>query len=158
LYFPLSQSLHVPGPAVALNVPATQSLHSDCPEASAYLPAVQAVQAAPLAELLPASQLVQDVAVSVPALYVSVPQFSHVVPLLFRPGPHSFTHRSPLGPFQPDTQLQSVAASLPATLLLLSGQPVQDVAMSVPALNVPESQFSHVVPLPFRPGPHSFKH
>jgi hypothetical protein len=107
--FLYGQSSHVSEScsADALNLPAKQSLHSDCPEASAYLPAVQAVQAAPLAELLPrsqlvqaaplaellpASQLVQDVAVSVPALYVLAPQFSHVVPLHFRPGPHSFKH------------------------------------------------------------------
>ena len=149
-----------------------QPVHSAPPVADLYLPAAQAAGVPPstpvnpalamqsVAASLPATLLLlaghdpeQDVAVSVPALYVSAPQFSHVMPLLFRPGPHSFTQAPPLGPLQPDTQLQSVAASLPATLLLLAGQPVQDVAESVPALNVSESQFTQVVPLTFSPGP-----
>ena len=79
-----------------------QSLHASAPVVDLYLSAAQAVGVSPLAPekpmlathavlaIEPATLLLlaghdpeQDVAVSVPALYVSAPQFSHVVPLLF---------------------------------------------------------------------------
>ena len=76
--------------------------------------AVQAVAAAlPATLLLLSGQSVQDVAVSVAVLYVPAPQFSHVMPLLFRPAPHSFAQVPPLGPLQPLMQVQAVAAVEP---------------------------------------------
>ena len=60
----------------------------------------------------------------------------------------------PFGPVNPAFATQAVIAVEPATLLLLVGHdPEQVVAVSVPALNVPESQFTQVVPLTFSPGP-----
>ena len=91
---------------------------------------------------------------SVCVLYVPPPQFTQAVPLLFSPGTHSFTQVPPFGPLQPVLQLQSVAASLPAALLLLDGHdPEQVVAVSVPVLYVPAPQFTQAAPLFFSPGP-----
>ena len=97
------------------------------------------------------------VAVLVSVLYCPESHELHpCTPSLFCPGPHSFKQVSPSGPLQPETQLQLVAAVLPATLLLLSGQPVHDVAVFVPVLYCPVRQVKQAAPLLFSPEPHSF--
>ena len=145
---------HAALPVDALKWPAEQAVGVS-PSGPVYPPfAAQAVTTVePTTLLLLEGQSEQDVAVSVSVLYVPTPQFSHTMPLLFRPGPHSLTQAAPLGPLQPLLQLQAVAASLPAGLSLLSGQPVQDVAASVPILYVLASQFTQSVPLYFFPEP-----
>lgn len=59
-------------------------------------------------------------------------------------------------PLQPLLQLQSLAAVLPAGLLLLAGQePGQEVCVFVLPLYFPASQFTQEVLLLFFPGPQS---
>ena len=48
---------------------------------------------------------------------------------------------------------RQVTAPVAPPVAELVGQPVQDVAASVSALNVSESQFAQALPLLFRPGP-----
>ena len=57
--------------------------------------------------------MLHDVAVSISTVYVPAPQFTQAMPLLLRPGPHSFTQEPPLGPLQPLLQLQAVIAVEP---------------------------------------------
>ena len=64
------------------------------------------------------------------------------------------TQVPPGGPLQPVLHVQSVIASLPATLMLLTGQPVQESAVFVPALKKPALQAVQDVPLRYSPGPH----
>jgi hypothetical protein len=61
----------------------------------------------------------------------------------------------PSGPVKPALATHAETAEEPAGLVLFTGQlPEHAVAASVPALNLPASQFSHVVPLRFLPSPH----
>ena len=61
----------------------------------------------------------------------------------------------PLGPLHPVLHVQSVIASLPSGLMLLSGHCVQEAAVFVPALKPPALQATQDVPLRYLPGPHS---
>ena len=92
LYLPLTQSVHAAAEDVtALNLPAAQAatLEPEPVKPASALQSPSATDAALLPEL--SGHGVQDVALSVSALYVPVMQFTQFAPLAFSPGPHSFT-------------------------------------------------------------------